>query len=60
MIAKCSHGSIWAEKKAMKKDEEELKRKEQEKTLSDEKMHTPTVVFPDVLSPTTTKDIQTT
>ncbi len=49
-VAKCSHGSVSAERRAMKKEEAELKRKLQELAEQESKMHEATVVFPDPAS----------
>lgn len=45
IVAKCSHGSVSAERAAMKRDEAELKRKLEEQGPIDE---TPAVVFPEI------------
>lgn len=46
VIAKCSHGSVWAEKSAMMKEE-----------LSTPKEEAPQVVIPDVTAPGVTKTV---
>jgi DNA invertase Pin-like site-specific DNA recombinase len=47
IIAKCSHGSVSAERKSMKKEEAELKLKIEAQAEEEKKMHETTVVFPD-------------
>jgi DNA invertase Pin-like site-specific DNA recombinase len=47
LVAKCSHGSVSAEKKAMLRDEELAKLKQIEQTKADEAARAPTVLFPD-------------
>ena len=47
LVAKCSHGSVSAEKKAMLRDEELAKLKKIEQTKADEAAFASTVVFPD-------------
>ncbi len=49
-VAKCSHGSVSAERRAMKKEEAELKRKLQVLAEEESKMLEATVVFPDAAS----------
>lgn len=49
-VAKCSHGSVSAERRAMKKEEAELKRKLQVLAEEESKMLEATVVFPDPAS----------
>lgn len=51
-VARCSHGSVHAERVAMKKEEAELQRKQEELAKAEKAMHDPTVVFPDMPSPT--------
>lgn len=46
-VAKCSHGSVSAERRAMKKEEAELKLKLEEQAEQERKMQESTVVFPD-------------
>ena len=48
VIAKCSHGSISAERAAMKRDEEELKKKLAAQTEAEKKFQETGSVFPDV------------
>ncbi len=48
IVAKCSHGSVSAEKRALKKEEAELKRKLEQQAEQERKMHEATIVFPDV------------
>ncbi len=50
-IAKCSHGSIWAEKKVMLKEEAEAKTKLEEQSLAEKQQQEPTVVFPQISQP---------
>lgn len=47
-IAKCSHGSVSAEKKAMKRDEEELKKKLAAQVEAEKKLQETGSIFPDV------------
>lgn len=47
-VARCSHGSVSAEKKAMKREEEELKRKIAEQAEAERKLQEASVVFPEV------------
>lgn len=62
IVAKCSHGSVSAERKAMKKEEAELKRKLLEKEEQERKMQEATVVFPELKqgepAPTSTTEIK--
>ena len=51
IIAKCSHGSVSAERKSQKRDEAELKRKLEEQAEQEIKMHEATVLFPDTSTP---------
>jgi len=45
-------GRLSPERVAMKKDEAELQRKQEELAKAEKAMHDPTVVFPDMPSPT--------
>lgn len=47
-VAKCSHGSVSAERRSMKKEEAELKKKLQEQAQQDKKMQEFTVNFPEI------------
>ena len=49
-VAKCSHGSVWAERKAMKKEEEELKQKLENQEAEEKKLQEASVVFPEMQS----------
>lgn len=51
IVAKCSHGSVSAEKRLIKKEEAELKRKLEEQAEQEKKMQEFTVHFPSVDSP---------
>jgi hypothetical protein len=48
IVAKCSHGSVSAERAAMKREEEELKRKLAEKAEAETKLQESSVLFPEV------------
>lgn len=48
IVAKCSHGSVSAEKRLIKKEEAELKRKLEEQAEQEKKMQEFTVHFPSV------------
>lgn len=47
-VAKCSHGSIWAEKKAMLREEAEAKKKLEEQAQAEKSLHEASVVFPEI------------
>ena len=47
-VAKCSHGSVWAERKAMKKEEDELKQKLAAQVAEEMKLKEASVVFPEI------------
>jgi DNA invertase Pin-like site-specific DNA recombinase len=47
-IAKCSHGSVSAEKQAMKREDEELKRKLAEQAEAERRLQEAGVVFPEI------------
>lgn len=49
-VAKCSHGSVWAERKAMKKEEEELKQKMVAHAAEEKRLQEGSVVFPEIQS----------
>lgn len=49
-IARCSHGSVWAERKALKKEEEDLKKKLEEQAKTEKELQEATVVFPELQS----------
>ena len=48
VVAHCSHGSVSAERKAMKKEEAELKRKLEEQAEQEKKLQEATVLFPEM------------
>lgn len=48
MVAKCSHGSVSAERAAMRREEEELKRKAAEQEAAAKQMAEGEVVFPEI------------
>ena len=48
VIAKCSHGSVYAEKQAMKKEEEESKKKLLAQAEAEKKMQETGSIFPDL------------
>ena len=54
-IAKCSHGSVSAEKKAMKRDEEELKKKIEKQGDAEKKLQETAIVFPEMPKENTPK-----
>jgi DNA invertase Pin-like site-specific DNA recombinase len=54
-IAKCSHGSVSAEKKAMKRDEEELKKKIEMQGEAEKKIQETAMVFPEMPKENTLK-----
>ncbi len=47
-IAKCSHGSVSAEKQAMKREEAELKKKIEDQAEAERKLQETTTVFPEI------------
>lgn len=51
LVAKCSHGSVWAERKSMRKEEEDLKKKLEEQARAEQTMQESGVVFPEILKP---------
>lgn len=51
-IAKCSHGSVWAERKSLKKEEEDLKKKLEEQEKAEKSLHEASVVFPEITNQT--------
>jgi DNA invertase Pin-like site-specific DNA recombinase len=54
-IAKCSHGSVSAEKLAMKKEEEALRKKLEDQTEAEKKLQELGIVFPEIPKTETTK-----
>lgn len=48
IVAKCSHGSVSAERAAMKKEEEQRKREEIEKAEAEKRLQEPSVLFPEL------------
>ena len=48
VVARCSHGSVSAERSAMRRDEEEAKRKLVEQAELEKKMAEGGVIFPDI------------
>lgn len=48
IVAKCSHGSVSAERVAMKREEAELKRKLEEQAEQERKMQESTIIFPEI------------
>ena len=50
-IAKCSHGSVSAERAAMKREEEDLKKKLAEDAVAEKKMKETGTIFPEIPSP---------
>lgn len=48
VVAKCSHGSVSAERAAMKREDEELKRKIVEVTEAEKHLHDSGIVFPEI------------
>lgn len=51
LVAKCSHGSVSAERAAMKREDTELKRKLEEDAEAEKKLRESSVLFPDVSRP---------
>lgn len=51
-VAKCSHGSVSAERAAMKREEAELKKKLEEQAEAERKMQEGGIVFPEIEKPT--------
>ncbi len=51
VVAKCSHGSVSAERAAMKREEEELKRKLAEQAAAEKQLQASGVVFPELRAP---------
>ncbi len=51
VVAKCSHGSVSAERAAMRREEEELKRKVAEQAEAEKQLHEATIVFPEIKPP---------
>lgn len=49
-VAKCSHGSVSAERAAMKREEAELKRSQDEKALAEQEIQQLIVSLPDLSS----------
>jgi DNA invertase Pin-like site-specific DNA recombinase len=47
-VANCSHGSVSAERRAMKKEEADLKRKLEEQQEQERKMQEATIIFPEM------------
>jgi DNA invertase Pin-like site-specific DNA recombinase len=52
VVAKCSHGSVSAERQAMKREEAELKKKLEEQSETERKMQEGGIVFPEIDRPT--------
>jgi DNA invertase Pin-like site-specific DNA recombinase len=50
-VAKCSHGSVSAERAAMRREEEALKKKLAEQAATEKELQAATVVFPDAPKP---------
>jgi DNA invertase Pin-like site-specific DNA recombinase len=48
IVAKCSHGSVSAERAALRREEAEAKRKAAEQEASAQKLQEPTIVFPEL------------
>lgn len=48
LVAKCSHGSVSAERASMKREEEELKRNLAEQAEAEKALQEPSVCFPDL------------
>ena len=48
VVAKCSHGSVSAERAAMKREEEDLKRKLEEQARAAEQLQEATILFPEM------------
>ena len=55
VIAKCSHGSISAEKKAMVRDEQELKKKIAAQAVAEKKLKETGSIFPEISEETPAK-----
>lgn len=53
IIAKCSHGSVSAERSAMKREEEMEKKKLAEQAAAEKQLKEVSVVFPDLAKPAT-------
>lgn len=51
VIARCSHGSVWAERVAMKKDEELKRQKDLEEQNLKDDMEKSILVFPEIVKP---------
>lgn len=51
-IAKCSHGSVWAERKSLRKEEEDLKKKLEEQAEAEKSLYEASVVFPEIANQT--------
>jgi len=51
IVAKCSHGSVSAERAAMKREEEALRRKLAEEAEAEKKLQETSVLFPEVSKP---------
>lgn len=51
IVAKCSHGSVSAERASMKREEIELKKKAEEQVEIDKKMQESGIVFPEISVP---------
>jgi hypothetical protein len=48
IVAKCSHGSVSAERAALRREEEEAKRKLAEQAEAEKKLQEATIVFPEM------------
>lgn len=48
IVAKCSHGSVSAERAALRREEEEAKRKLAEQAEAEKKLQEATIVFPEI------------
>lgn len=53
IVAKCSHGSVSAERAALRREEEEAKRKLAEQAEAEKKLQEATIVFPEIKTPET-------
>lgn len=51
IVAKCSHGSVSAERAALRREEEEAKRKLAEQAEAEKKLQEATIVFPEIKAP---------
>jgi DNA invertase Pin-like site-specific DNA recombinase len=51
IVAKCSHGSVSAERAAVRREEEEAKRKLAEQAEAEKKLQEATIVFPEIKPP---------